>query len=226
MMKPNMPGMEAMTDTLEFVKNMWGNMGIPGMQSMGSGATGMPGMNIPGMVMPTLSVEEINKKITDLKTVESWLNLNMSMLRSTIQALEVQSATLGTLQSMGETFAATMNAGFSGMSGDGAVSGNGGSAPDGATASPDFGATDSDKLEGAPEPGGKDSSDAAALTAPLLNAAAWWNMLQGQFTQAVSNAMAEPEPEPAPAPAAPKAAAKPRAKPKAEPAPRTRRKTK
>lgn len=89
---PNLPGFDAMADTMEFVKNMWGGMKPP--------ATGMP-----GMVMPTLSVEEINKQITDLKAVEAWLSANMNMLRGTIQALEVQSATISTLRSMGQTFA-------------------------------------------------------------------------------------------------------------------------
>ena len=87
MIKPNMsniPGMGAMTDTLDFVKNLWGGMSVPG-------------MGIPGMVMPTLSVEEINKQIADLKAVESWLTLNMNMLRGTIQALEV-------LAELGELF--------------------------------------------------------------------------------------------------------------------------
>src|SRR5882724_3558679 len=79
---PNAPGSSAMTDTFDFVKNLWG------------------GMHLPGMVVPTVSVDEINKKIADLKAVESWLNLNMNMLRGTIQALQVQSATLATLQSM------------------------------------------------------------------------------------------------------------------------------
>src|ERR1035437_5754432 len=98
MIKPNtsgIPGMSAMTDTLDFVKNLWGGMSIPG-------------MSMPGMVMPTLSVEEINKQISDLKAVESWLTLNMNMLRGTIQALEVQSATISTLQSMGETLSAAV----------------------------------------------------------------------------------------------------------------------
>jgi len=88
---PNLPGFDAMADTMEFVKNMWGGMKTP--------STG-----IPGMVMPTLSVEEINKQIADLKAVETWLNANMTMLRGTIQALEVQSATIATLRTMGETF--------------------------------------------------------------------------------------------------------------------------
>ncbi|WP_083664478.1 PhaM family polyhydroxyalkanoate granule multifunctional regulatory protein [Herminiimonas arsenitoxidans] len=92
---PNLPGFDAMADTMEFVKNMWGGMKAP--------AAG-----IPGMVMPTLSVEEINKQIADLKAVEAWLNANMTMLRGTIQALEVQSATISTLRTMGETFGANM----------------------------------------------------------------------------------------------------------------------
>lgn len=79
----NMPGAGSIADTMEFMRKMWGSMGAP---SMG---------------IPSLSVEEINKKIADLKTVASWLELNMNMLRATIQTLEVQSATLSTLQAMG-----------------------------------------------------------------------------------------------------------------------------
>ena len=89
------PGVGAMTDTLEFVKNLWG------------------GMKIPGMAMPSLSVDEVNKQITDLKAVESWLNVNMSMLRSTIQALEVQSATLAALHTMSSSMNSLAQAGMS-----------------------------------------------------------------------------------------------------------------
>lgn len=176
---PNIPGMGAMTDTLDFVKNLWGSMGIPGMSM-----PGLSGMNVPGMVMPTLSVEEINKKISDLKAVESWLGLNMNMLRGTIQALEVQAATISTLQTMGESFTASMTPGApeksSATAGGSAGSFNGASGTHGA-----------EKLHGAPEPTSRDETDAANLTAPLVNAAAWWNMLQDQFKQAVSSAMTE-----------------------------------
>lgn len=79
----NMPGAGSIADTMEFMRKMWGSMGAP------------------AMGIPSLSVEEINKKIADLKTVASWLELNMNMLRATIQTLEVQSATLSTLQAMG-----------------------------------------------------------------------------------------------------------------------------
>ncbi|HJV50237.1 MAG TPA: PhaM family polyhydroxyalkanoate granule multifunctional regulatory protein [Noviherbaspirillum sp.] len=186
---PNIPGIGAVTDTLEFVKNLWGGMGLPGMNMAGMS---MPGMNIPGMVMPTLSVEEINKKIADLKAVESWLTLNMNMLRGTIQALEVQAATISTLQSMGETFSATMGAAMPEKPAAEAPA----APPNGSN-----GANGAHAKAGAPEPTSKDEADAAQLTAPLVNAAAWWNMLQDQFKQAVNSAMTAETPSPA-APAA------------------------
>ena len=77
-----------MTDTLDFVKNLWGSMGV-----------------VPGIAAPTLSVDDLDKKINDLKAVEAWLNLNSSMVRGSIQALEVQRNTIATLKSMGKSLA-------------------------------------------------------------------------------------------------------------------------
>ncbi|MFZ6800939.1 PhaM family polyhydroxyalkanoate granule multifunctional regulatory protein [Undibacterium sp. Di24W] len=79
--------MGGMNDPLGFVKKLWGDM------------------QLPGMVTPTLSVDELDKQIKDLKTVESWLTVNMNMLKGTIQALEVQRATISALKTMGESFA-------------------------------------------------------------------------------------------------------------------------
>jgi hypothetical protein len=162
MIKPpmsNIPGMNAMTDTLGFVKNLWGGMGVP------------------GMVMPTLSVDEINKQISDLKAVESWLNLNMNMLRGTIQALEVQAATISTLQTMGETLAAAAKSGAAPKPKSAAAK----PAPEAAPAKPEPAAAA--KPETPPNP------FAGKMAAPQANPAAWWNMLQDQFKQAVSSAM-------------------------------------
>jgi hypothetical protein len=92
---PNIPGVGMVSDTLDFVKNLWGSMNVPG-------------LSIPGMVAPTLSLEELDKKIADLKAVESWLSLNMSMLRGTIQALEVQRGTIATLKSMSASLSAAV----------------------------------------------------------------------------------------------------------------------
>ena len=58
---------------------------------------------LPGMaswVAPTLSVEELEKKIQELKAVQFWLDQNATALKATIQAMEVQKMTLSTLQSM------------------------------------------------------------------------------------------------------------------------------
>ena len=61
-------------------------------------AGGVPGMS--NWVAPTLSVEEIDKRIQELKAVQFWLEQNGTALKATIQALEVQKMTLTTLQGM------------------------------------------------------------------------------------------------------------------------------
>ena len=55
---------------------------------------------------PGLDVEELEKRIKDLKSVENWLNLNLNSLKSTIQGLEVQHATMMALKSFGEAVSA------------------------------------------------------------------------------------------------------------------------
>lgn len=72
-------------DPFEFLKKMWGPMGN----------------SLPGMVTPTLDVNEIEKRIRELKSVETWLTMNLNMLKMTIQGLEMQRATLAAFQSMG-----------------------------------------------------------------------------------------------------------------------------
>jgi hypothetical protein len=79
----DMPGANAMGYTLAFVKQLWGSM------------------KIPGMAMPSLSPEDIDKQIADLKAVESWLQVNMNMLRGSIQALE----TIKLLLDLGDSLA-------------------------------------------------------------------------------------------------------------------------
>ena len=79
-------------DPMEFMKNMWGNMGFA----------------LPGMVTPTVDTDELGKRITDLKAVEGWLKSNLSLLQMTIQGLEMQRTTLMALQQMSQ---ATQSAG-------------------------------------------------------------------------------------------------------------------
>lgn len=180
----DMPGMGSMNDPLGFVKKLWGDM------------------HLPGMVTPTVSVDELDKKIKDLKTVESWLNVNMNMLRGTIQALEVQRATISTLKSMGESFAQQMNtasnsAGFAAA--PEAAKSNAAwpmpAAPMPAQEAEPVKAATKEAEPAKAEPAAKataaktQAADKAESTAPFANPAAWWGLLQDQFKQAVSTAM-------------------------------------
>jgi hypothetical protein len=64
-------------------------------------AQGIPQLPNPAnWVAPTLSVEELDKRIEELKTVQFWLDQNAKALQATITALEVQKMTLATLKGM------------------------------------------------------------------------------------------------------------------------------
>ena len=75
---------------------------LASMEMMRQAFSGMSGAaSIPGAspLTPTLNPEDLEKRIAELKTVENWLKLNLSMLTSTIQGMEVQLATIQTLKS-------------------------------------------------------------------------------------------------------------------------------
>ncbi len=69
-------------DPLQFLKSLWGPMGVP----------------FAGMITPTLDVGELEKRIGDLKSVQNWLTLNLSMVQASIQGLEMQKATLDAIR--------------------------------------------------------------------------------------------------------------------------------
>ena len=75
-------------DPFEFLKKLWAPMGLPLANAM------------PGIVFPTTNIGEIEKRISELKAVESWLSLNLEMVRTTVQGLEAQKATIAAFQSM------------------------------------------------------------------------------------------------------------------------------
>ncbi|MDM0017390.1 PhaM family polyhydroxyalkanoate granule multifunctional regulatory protein [Variovorax saccharolyticus] len=76
----------------DFLKNLAGASASP------SAVPGLPSLS--SWVAPTLSVEEVDKRIQELKTVQYWLEQNGHALKATIQALEVQKMTLSTLRGM------------------------------------------------------------------------------------------------------------------------------
>lgn len=192
-----------LNDPLAFVKKLWGDM------------------QLPGMVTPTLSVDELDKQIKDLKTVESWLNVNMNMLKGTIQALEVQRATISALKTMGESFAQASNVAASANDqndkGDsrnesGGDSGrnhaawpmhaNAHSIPEPTVEENEDELDDEDSVEeerlSTTQKQFQDVSEGQSAKVEqnqFHHPAAWWTVLQDQFKQALSHAMKDETPE-------------------------------
>ena len=78
---------------------------VPGfdfLQNVAKGASqALPQMpNLSHWIAPTLNVEELDKRIGELKAVQYWLDQNAKALAATVQALEVQKMTLATLEGM------------------------------------------------------------------------------------------------------------------------------
>ena len=78
---------------------------VPGfefLQGLAKGASqNIPQMpNLANWVAPSLNVEELEKRISELKAVHFWLEQNSRALGATIQALEVQKMTLATLKGL------------------------------------------------------------------------------------------------------------------------------
>lgn len=69
-------------EMFEFFQKMWNPMSFP----------------IPGMFQPTMSAEEVGKKIVELQSVENWLKMNLSFVQMTVKTLEMQKAALEAIQ--------------------------------------------------------------------------------------------------------------------------------
>jgi hypothetical protein len=94
--------------SLEMMKTMWGQAAAgqaPGQFPFTTDASKAAGGF--GAAFPGLDTDELEKRIKDLKSVENWLNLNLNILKSTIQGLEVQHATMMALKSFGDAVSAS-----------------------------------------------------------------------------------------------------------------------
>jgi hypothetical protein len=54
----------------------------------------------PAGMFPTLNPDEVERRIAELKSVENWLNMNLNVLRTSIQGLEMQRAGLAAMQNV------------------------------------------------------------------------------------------------------------------------------
>ena len=171
---------------------------VPGfdfLQNLAKGAA----QNIPQMpslsnwVAPTLNVEELDKRIGELKAVQFWLDQNTKALGATIQALEVQKMTLATLKgmnfNMGDVASAlklkTADTLFSGVQKAGEKAANAADAISGAARS----AAEKSRARsgGDSAPAGKKAAGKA--DASVVDPLQWWGSLTQQFQQIAASAM-------------------------------------
>ncbi|WP_374584848.1 PhaM family polyhydroxyalkanoate granule multifunctional regulatory protein [Ideonella dechloratans] len=131
--------------------------------------TALPGMN--AWITPTLDPEELDKRISELRTVQFWLEQNARLLGTTIQGLEVQRMTLNTLRSMNVSMGDLREAMAIRPTPEPAAEPAPGPTPDPAPApEPPAGA------EGGPAPG-------------LVDPMQWWGALTQQFGQIAAQAL-------------------------------------
>jgi len=156
--------------------------------------------NAPSALIPTLDVDELDKRIADLKAVEQWLNLNVNMLRGTIQGLEIQRGTLAAVKAFGASFGGAAPSGAASRSSSRAEP-TPGPATSPAPASPPPPEPEPSKPSRSASTGRSPRAGAAAPSArgvaealpgtglPGIDASAWWNLLQGTFNQVAQAAL-------------------------------------
>ena len=171
---------------------------VPGfdfLQSLAKGASSsVPQMpSLSNWVAPTISVEELEKRIEELKAVQFWLEQNSRALAATIQALEVQKMTLATLKGMNFSMGDVANA-FKLKAADtvtsaaeavaGAAARVTGRAEEEAPPAQDEAPASKTKAKASKK------TQAASTPAPsVVDPLQWWGALTGQFQQIAANAM-------------------------------------
>ncbi len=168
---------------------------VPGfdfLQNLAKGASQtLPQMpNLSNWVAPTLNVEELQKRIDELKAVHFWLDQNSKALGATVQALEVQKMTLATLKGMNFNMGDVANA-LKLRATDTMLSGvqkMGSTAADAArTLAAAAPAAVSRKAGAADSKSGK--SVGAGAGAGVVDPLQWWGALTEQFQQIAAGAM-------------------------------------
>ncbi|MCX5590324.1 PhaM family polyhydroxyalkanoate granule multifunctional regulatory protein [Alcaligenes endophyticus] len=191
----NLPNFAALGDpnenpllrSMDMMSQAWRNMATGGSADMGAA------------VMGQLDPDELDRRIRDMRAVESWLQLNLSMLSATIQGLEIQRSTLNTLhelvRSTGQKnpFEGFLAAQPTKSTADASETSSAASAS--APTVSDSGTTHDASAAMAEE-------SAKALAEAGAAAKGWWNMLQQQFESLTAASLKQAE---ALRPAAPQA---------------------
>jgi hypothetical protein len=159
---------------------------VPGfdfLQNIAKGASQtLPQMpNLSNWIAPTLNVDELEKRIDDLKAVHFWLDQNAKALGATIQALEVQKMTLATLKGMNFNMGDVANA-LKLKAADTVI---GGVQKVGETAA---GAAQAVRKK-APAKKAAPKKAADGPAAGVVDPLQWWGALTTQFQEIATNAM-------------------------------------
>jgi hypothetical protein len=170
-----------------------------------SGGASTPGLpNLSQWLVPSLNVEDLEKRIEELKHVQFWLEQNSRALAATIQALEVQKLTMATLKGMNFTM--------------GMPTAPEKTTPSTASGWPMAGAT-APKAEPAKAPAAATEKPAAAPTeaaekpaSGVIDPLQLWGSLTQQFQTIAANAFKEVSEKAAPGAAKPPASRKSAAK--------------
>jgi hypothetical protein len=90
---PSFPDFGKLVPGFDFLQNLT--------KQAGSATQAVPQLpKLGSWIAPTLNVEELDKRVQELKAVQFWLDQNAAALKATIQALELQKMTLATLKGM------------------------------------------------------------------------------------------------------------------------------
>ena len=161
-------------------------------QAAGSAADKIPQLpNLGSWVAPTLNVEELDKRISELKSVQFWLDQNATALKATIQALEVQKMTLATLKGMNFNMGDVANA-FKLKVADTVAGGVQGMADKAKTfaglevPATNFGKKDATAKD---KPKAEAKTETQAPSAGVVDPMQWWGALTQQFQTIAAEAM-------------------------------------
>ena len=155
-------------------------------QAAGTAAERIPQLpNLGNWVAPTLNVEELDKRIGELKSVQFWLDQNATALKATIQALEVQKMTLATLKGMNFNMGDVANA-FKLKVADTVAGGVQGMADKAKTFA---GLEVPTRRAASPKATSKPSKSSTGAAAGVVDPMQWWGALTQQFQTIAADAM-------------------------------------
>jgi len=152
--------------------------------------------NLSNWVAPTLNVEELDKRIGELRAVHFWLEQNSRALGATIQALELQKMTLATLKGMNFNMADVADA-FRLQTAPATATPTRAGAGGGESAQPTSVADAAAGAVAKARAGKKDKPQGQAAAAGVADPLQWWGALTQQFQTIAAQAMEQAAQSPA-----------------------------